>query len=412
MIEAAMYFALGLAVAGLMALMIAPFLWRRAVRLTRARIEHALPRNLSEIQAEKDQLRAEFAMSTRRLELSVERLREKAGEHLTEIGQKRELIRRLAEEQAKRVAALDQLEAREAELDKLLKRREERLAEASAELEATRNNLAERGRALEQLEQTLKRLNAASEQKTVELVAKGTEIDNLRDQLVAARSKQTALEIERARATATLSEAHSARAMDAQRMESLERQFARLEALRQEHAIELSERDAEISRLADELASRAAAQEEAEARLTETEAAYAEASAHLADMALQLDEVSRRHEADILGDAMVGLDAERTAIAAQLAALQEAHDRLAVENAELRRISGTEWEQERVENAMLRERLNDVAGDVARLTRSYRGELGLGELAALGATEKPDRPPRGDSGRSLTARIRARQRSA
>lgn len=412
MIEAGMYFALGIATAGLVALMVAPFLWRRAVRRTRARIEHSLPRNLAEIQAEKDQLRAEFAMSTRRLELSVERLREKASEHLAEIGEKRELIRRLAEEQAKRVAALDQLEEREAELDKLLKRREERLAEASAELDATRNNLAERGRALEQLEQTLKRLSAASEQKTVELVAKGTEIDNLRDQLVAARSKQTALEIERARATAALSEAHSARAMDAQRMESLERQFARLEGLRQQHAIELSERDAEIRRLAEELAARAAAQDEVEGRLAETEAAYAEASAHLSEMALQLDEVTRRHEAEVLGDAMAGLEAERNAILSQISALQEANDRLSAENAELRRVSGTEWEQERVENAMLRERLNDIAGDVARLTRSYRGELGVGELSTLAAADKPDRPPRGDSGRSLTARIRARQRSA
>ena len=105
MIESGMYFVLGLATAGLLALMIAPILWRRAVRLTRARIEHAVPANLTEIQADKDQLRAEFAMSARRLETTIESLRQKAGQQMVDINQKRELIRRLAEEQTLRIEA-------------------------------------------------------------------------------------------------------------------------------------------------------------------------------------------------------------------------------------------------------------------------------------------------------------------
>ena len=72
-----MYFALGLLTAGLLALMIAPAVWRRAARLTRERIERSVPLTLNEIQADKDQLRAEFAMSTRRLEMTVERLKER-----------------------------------------------------------------------------------------------------------------------------------------------------------------------------------------------------------------------------------------------------------------------------------------------------------------------------------------------
>ena len=77
-----MFFALGLATAGLLAFMVAPLVWRRAVRLTRARIEHAVPLTLSEIKADKDQLRAEFAMSARRLEMNVEHLRQKASQLL------------------------------------------------------------------------------------------------------------------------------------------------------------------------------------------------------------------------------------------------------------------------------------------------------------------------------------------
>ena len=52
-----------------------PAVWRRAVRLTKKRIEAATPMTMAEFRADKDQLRAEFALSTRRLEMNVEALR-------------------------------------------------------------------------------------------------------------------------------------------------------------------------------------------------------------------------------------------------------------------------------------------------------------------------------------------------
>ena len=69
MIQAAMYFALGLLTAGLLVLLLAPVIWRRAVRLTRARIEASVPMTRAEIEADKDRLRADFAVSNRRLEV-------------------------------------------------------------------------------------------------------------------------------------------------------------------------------------------------------------------------------------------------------------------------------------------------------------------------------------------------------
>ena len=80
-----MYFALGLLTAGLFAVLVTPAIWRRAMRLTRQRIERSVPMTLAEIEADKDQLRAEFAMSTRRLEMGTERLREKTTEQVIEI---------------------------------------------------------------------------------------------------------------------------------------------------------------------------------------------------------------------------------------------------------------------------------------------------------------------------------------
>ena len=82
MIENIMYFALGLLVAVLVGLIVIPAVWKRAVRLTKRRIEAATPITMAEFRADKDQLRAEFALSTRKLEINVETLRKRLAEQL------------------------------------------------------------------------------------------------------------------------------------------------------------------------------------------------------------------------------------------------------------------------------------------------------------------------------------------
>ena len=67
MIEPIMFFGIGFFVASLLGLVLIPLVHNRAVRLTMKRLEAATPLSMAEIQADKDQLRAEFAMSTRRL---------------------------------------------------------------------------------------------------------------------------------------------------------------------------------------------------------------------------------------------------------------------------------------------------------------------------------------------------------
>ena len=77
MIEPIMYFGIGFLVAALLGLLFVPLVHNRAVRLTMRRLEAATPLSIAEIRADKDQLRAEFAMSTRRLEMSVEQMKAK-----------------------------------------------------------------------------------------------------------------------------------------------------------------------------------------------------------------------------------------------------------------------------------------------------------------------------------------------
>jgi hypothetical protein len=72
-----------------------PLVHGRAVRLTIRRLEAALPRSMEEIRADKDLVRAEFAMSMRRLEMSVEQLKTKSTSQLAELGRKGDAINRL-----------------------------------------------------------------------------------------------------------------------------------------------------------------------------------------------------------------------------------------------------------------------------------------------------------------------------
>src|SRR5207237_2370095 len=116
MIEPVMFVGIGFLVAGLLVIGAIPLVHARAVRLTMKRFEAMTPMSMAEIQADKDQLRAEFAMSTRRLEMSVEQLKTKTSSQLAELGKKTDSINRLKVELGEKTSTIFALEAREKEL--------------------------------------------------------------------------------------------------------------------------------------------------------------------------------------------------------------------------------------------------------------------------------------------------------
>src|SRR3974390_912907 len=98
MIEMSMYVGTGFLLASLSMLAILPLVHNRAVRLTTRRMEGCIPSSMAEILADKDLLRAEFSMSTRRLETEIERLSTKNAGQLAELGRKGDAINRLKRE--------------------------------------------------------------------------------------------------------------------------------------------------------------------------------------------------------------------------------------------------------------------------------------------------------------------------
>jgi hypothetical protein len=142
MIESIMYFAIGFFTAGLSVLIIVPAVHGRAVRLTTQQLEAALPASMAEIRADKDLLRAEFAMATRRSELKVEQLQTNSASQLAELGRKSDAINRLKIECD---ALRDQLRAsEETAAVKVNTARERALADKESELAKLTTSLDER----------------------------------------------------------------------------------------------------------------------------------------------------------------------------------------------------------------------------------------------------------------------------
>jgi hypothetical protein len=120
MIESLMLCGIGLLAGCLLMLLFFPAVHQRAVRLTRRDLVDATPLTAKEIQAEKDQLRAQFAVSLRRLEVNMEQMRVKALERGAD-RQNAEMAR-LQVELDKKTALILALRAREEVRKRTVKR--------------------------------------------------------------------------------------------------------------------------------------------------------------------------------------------------------------------------------------------------------------------------------------------------
>jgi len=95
MIESLMYMGIGFLFAALTLLAVMPRVHDRAVRLTTSCLRATLPQSMEEVEANKDLLRAEFAMSTCRIEKSLEQLKHKSTDQVVELDKRASVINRL-----------------------------------------------------------------------------------------------------------------------------------------------------------------------------------------------------------------------------------------------------------------------------------------------------------------------------
>ncbi|MEM7068227.1 MAG: hypothetical protein AAF478_05020 [Pseudomonadota bacterium] len=143
LLEIILYVSLGFFAAVMLGLAVAPTIWNRAVVLTKQKVENSLPLNLNEIQAEKDKLRAEFAMTSRRLELGIEELREKASEQLIELHSKRDHANKLNQENKENLLKIENLETAAMTMRSSIEQSQERIDQLSDQLQHTSEDLSQ-----------------------------------------------------------------------------------------------------------------------------------------------------------------------------------------------------------------------------------------------------------------------------
>src|SRR6201994_4149732 len=192
MVEPIMYLAIGFLVSMLFGLMIVPLVHNRAVRLTTRRMEAATPLSMAEIQADKDQLRAEFAMSARRLEMSVDQLKNKTTSQLAELGKKSDAINRMKIELGEKNAAIFSLEAREKAVKEQLRATEEEFAAKTEALRGAEKALTDKQGELSKINHELSDRSMMAESRQVELLAVRAQIDELKNRVGDAEKDFTA----------------------------------------------------------------------------------------------------------------------------------------------------------------------------------------------------------------------------
>ncbi len=153
-IETIMLVALGFVGALLVGLLVVRGLWTYAVSLGKRRVERRAPSAIAELRADRDRLKAEYAMQGRRLQLRLDDLKTRMAEQMAEASRNRNRIEHLADEVKRR--------------DEELTKRDEDADNLKLQITALERELTDRTELLQQA----KDLMQAKEEISIELQSK------------------------------------------------------------------------------------------------------------------------------------------------------------------------------------------------------------------------------------------------
>ena len=396
MIEPIMYLAIGFLVAMLCALMVVPLVHNRAVRLTTRRLEAATPLSMAEIQADKDQLRAEFAMSARRLEMSVEQLKNRTTSQLAELGKKTDAINRMKIELGEKNATIFALEAREKAMKDQLRATEEEFATKTGSLRDAEFALAEKRSELVRINTELSDRSLVADSRQVELVAVRAQIEELKGRVGVAEKEfsetQSRLTLERGASEAASRELTEARG----RVENL------------------SQRVTDLDR---QLVSQVKEAEILSNRVNDLEARLATQGKMLAERDFEngqlrkVNEVAERAMKELRDEinltnsgkwpALEKLKTEKAAVEEQLRVARDERAKLQRDINLNQQRAESSWATERMENALLRERINDIAAEVAKLAIQLEGPNSPIEAMLASEAASPSKSANGAAGPAI-----------
>lgn len=420
MVEPIMYLAIGFLLSILCGLAIMPLVHNRAVRLTTRRLEAATPLSMAEIQADKDQLRAEFAMSARRLEMSVDQLKNKTTSQLAELGKKSDAINRMKIELGEKNATIFALEAREKAVKEQLRATEEEFNAKTEALRAAGIALADKQAELARINSELSDRSMMAESRQVELLAVRAQIEELKNRVGDAEKEFAATQARLAQER-TESETASRELADARgRVENLSQRVTELD---RRLIVQVKEAEMLSDRVADlegRLATQGKLLAERDYENNQLRQANESSERTIKELRVELAALSGGKSSA----AFEALRSEKTALEEQLRTARDERAKLQRDINAIQQQAESSWATERMENALLRERINDIAAEVAKLAMQLEGPNSPIEAllaAEAGQPPKPAPRPANDAatvpglpegGGTLAERIRALQAHA
>jgi chromosome segregation ATPase len=368
MIEPIMFIGIGFLVAGLLVIGAIPMVHARAVRLTQRRLEAMTPMSMAEIHADKDQLRAEFAMSTRRLEMSVDQMKAKTSSQLAEIGKKSEAVGRLKLELGEKAAALLGAEAKVNSLSEELRGTQSELAAKTGALQETERKLADTTAELARFTSQLNESALKADSQRVEIITLQAQAEVLKGQI--AGSEQDIRKLQERHDLQTAQSDTANRQLAEERIKT-ETHGARIKEIENQVVVQTTEAEI-LGRRVQELLARLDEHERLASEREATSEQYrnqlAAAGKTEAGIRAELAERENDHRTTF-----GTLNAEKAIAEEQLELAHQERDQLRREVAAMKQEAESAWASERMETAVMRERINDVAAEVARLTATLEG---------------------------------------
>ncbi|WP_027516039.1 hypothetical protein [Bradyrhizobium sp. WSM1417] len=388
MVEPIMYLAIGFLLSMLCGLAIVPLVHNRAVRLTTRRLEAATPLSMAEIQADKDQLRAEFAMSARRLEMSVDQLKNKTTSQLAELGKKSDAINRMKIELGEKNATIFALEAREKAVKEQLRATEEEFNAKTAALRAAELALTDKQGELAKINSELSDRSMMAESRQVELVVVRAQIEELKNRVGDAEKEFAATQARLAQER-TESETASRELSDARgRVENLSQRVTDLDRQLMLQVKEAEMLSGRVGDLEGRLATQGKLLAERDYENNQLRQANESSERTIKELRVEIAALSGGKSSA----AMESIRAEKAALEEQLRTARDERAKLQRDINAIQQQAESSWATERMENALLRERINDIAAEVAKLAMQLEGPNSPIEALLAAEAGQPPRP--------------------
>lgn len=362
MIEWIMIFALGFFSAALLALILLPAVNRRTEWLAKRRFEALFPVSLAEITAERDHLRAEFAVTARQLERRMEVLSADKGTVLEEAGRRAIVIKGLEDDLAAQKTGFAALQAQADDLARTLQGLRETLATTQVSRDETSVKLAAREAALRGLEAEHRIALDDLDARQIVIAGLETRLADRDTQLAEAGRSLAARLIDIAGLREDLADRERRLGDERTANADLTERLAATQVERDEQARRIDFLAASEGHLARSLTEATLAAARRETALANEEARHVAAARHIAELEARVT-VEAEAARSALHDATMTI--------AALSAEKESIERALGEDPAAPEPSATQTAIE-AENEALRARIEEVAADIVKLARPRR----------------------------------------